>query len=344
MPETAPFFYAPRSPISCSFLVWYTPSMTPKEQIKQRALDLGFDLVGVTTAAALPPDHGQHLQTWLERGYAGEMAYMQTHAAKRLDPRLLFKNAASILVVGLNYRPPPSADQCPPTKGRIARYAQWEEYHPFLKSRLFQLGDTLRSLLGDRVRCKVCVDTAPVAERSLAQRAGLGFIGRNHMLIHPELGPELFLGTILTSAALPPDEPVPGDCGDCHLCQQTCPTGALRRDGFLDATRCINYLTIEHHSDIPQDLHGPIGNRLYGCDACVTICPYHKRAPRCIHPEFKHDPSLTSLDLNEVLRWTPEAFQERLNGTPLERLGLTGLQRNAQLCRNNLSRTKGTPD
>ncbi len=325
-------------------LMWYTHCMTPKEQIKQRARNLGFDLVGVTTADALAPDHEEHLQAWLKRGYAGEMAYMQTHAAKRLDPGLLFKNAASILVVGLNYRPPASPHRCPPTQGRIARYAQGQDYHPFLKTRLFQLGDTIRSILGNHVRCKACVDTAPVAERSLAQRAGLGFIGRNHMLIHPELGPELFLGEILMTAALPPDEPIPGDCGNCRLCQQACPTGALRQDGFLDATRCINYLTIEHRSDLPADLRGPMGNRLYGCDACVTICPYHRRAPRCAHPEFKHDPDLTSLDLKQVLNWTPEAFQERLNGTSLERLGLTRLQRNAHVCLDNLSESKERPD
>jgi len=319
----------------CSPRIWYTRFMRVEDTIKQAALALGFDLVGITTADPLPEDHAHHLRTWLQRGYAGDMGYLETHQAKRLDPRLLLDRGASVILAGINYRQRPLDLPYPPAQGRIAHYARWEDYHSFLKDRLRRLSSQLLTRVGKHERFKICVDTAPVAERSLAQRAGLGFIGRNHMLIHPTLGPELFLGAILTTAALAPDYPMSGNCGDCHLCQAVCPTGALRQDGFLDATRCINYLTIEHRGDIPRDLQPAIGHRLYGCDACVRVCPYYQQAPLCTPGEFKYNPGRATLDLNEVLHWTPEDFDSQLCGTPLERLGLERLQRNARICLEN---------
>jgi epoxyqueuosine reductase len=313
--------------------------MCVEDKIKQAALALGFDLVGITTTDPLPEEHAGHLRTWLQRGYAGDMAYLEAHQDKRLDPRLLLDRGASVIVVGVNYRQPPMDHPCSPAQGRIAHYARGKDYHSFLKDRLRQLSSQLLARVGDRERFKICVDTAPVAERSLAQRAGLGFIGRNHMLIHPTLGPELFLGAILTTAALTSDDPIPGDCGDCRLCREACPTGALRQDGFLEATRCINYLTIEHRGDIPRNLQPAIGHRLYGCDACVRVCPYYRQAPLCTQREFRYDPSLAFLELKEVLHWTSAEFNRRFRGTPLERLGLERLRRNARICLKNAAGT-----
>lgn len=312
--------------------------MTPKEVIKQKALNLGFDLVGVTTADPLGPDQAHHLRTWIDRGYAGDMAYLEKNLAKRLDPRLLLDGTCSTVLVGLNYKQTPRSGPRPPAAGRVAHYARMEDYHGFMKQRLFQLGDVIVSTLGDDVRFKVCVDTVPLAERSLAQRAGLGFIGRNHMLIHPDLGPELFLGAILMTALLPPDETQAGDCGECQRCQKACPTGALRSDGFLDATRCINYLTIEHQGRIPKDFHKAIGHQLYGCDVCVKVCPYYEKAPHCSNTELETYPERAYLALGDIETWSRDNFARSLQQSPMLRLGLDRLQRNARICWANMSR------
>ncbi|MFC1761930.1 tRNA epoxyqueuosine(34) reductase QueG [Planctomycetota bacterium] len=306
--------------------------MTVETQIKQEARDLGFDAVGITGGYALCADHADHLFTWIDCGYAGQMGYMERRLEKRVDPSQLLKGARSVIVVGLNYKPASTLPVSSTSTGRIARYAQYNDYHHFLKERLYQLSGFLLATMGGGLRFKVCVDTVPVAERSLAQRAGLGFIGRNHMLIHPELGPELFLGEVIVTAPLPEDKPIEKNCGTCRKCLDACPTGALREDGYLDASRCINYLTIEYDGDIPPEFHSAIGNRLYGCDACVTCCPYHQQAPACGNSDLKHLPDHAALDLRDVLSWSPDDFRTHFERSSIFRIGLERLQRNARLC------------
>jgi epoxyqueuosine reductase len=223
--------------------------------------------------------------------------------------------------------------------GRIADYAQYEDYHLFIKERLYKLLDFIKSLAGRGVKSKICVDSVPLAERALAVRAGLGFIGKNHMLINPELGCQIFLGEIITDLELPADEPVAGDCSGCRRCLDACPTGALRSDGQFDAGLCINYLTIEYKGQIPPGPAGKIGDRLFGCEECLVTCPYERKAPACKNKQFKFYKDIAWIDLQEVLSMDTEAFEMKFAESPIKRLGLECLKRNARICLANMTRS-----
>ena len=306
-------------------------------QIKDRALELGFDLVGITDASPLAAEHSERLAGWLKAGHAGEMRYMRRNFEKRVHPAALLEDAKSVIVVALNYKRP-QLSQAPPQKrstGRVAVYARYEDYHGFMKGRLRKLADFICCVVRERVRFKICVDSVPLAERALAARAGLGFIGKNHMLIHPDLGPQIFLGEIITSLPLEPDEPAAGDCGDCSRCLDACPTGALGRDGGFDARRCISYLTIEHRGQIGPGVAGRIGGRLFGCDECVLACPYQHNAPPCRNMQFRFHPDRGELDLGEIVALTAETFESRFADSAIKRAGLETLKRNARICLAN---------
>jgi epoxyqueuosine reductase len=309
--------------------------------IKDKAMELGLDAVGITDASPVEPAQAQALRDWLGSGLAGPMAFMHRHVEKRIDPGQLLPGARSVVAVGLNYKPrvasllPPGARM-----GRVACYALYEDYHGFLRARLRELASFIRSLTGKAIACKVCVDSIPLLERALAHRAGLGFIARNHMLIHPRLGPQLFLGELVTTLDLPPEAPAAGDCGHCDHCIRACPTGALKADGFLDARRCINTLTIEHPGDIPGDLASQIGVRLYGCDECVLACPFQAKAPACRNAAFRFHPDRAWLNLYEVLAMNQEGFATRFSNSPILRIGLDRLQRNARVCLRNEANEK----
>jgi epoxyqueuosine reductase len=303
--------------------------------ITEKAGQLALDAIGVAAAGPVSADHAEVLAAWLNAGYAGPMTFMERHLAKRLDPGKLLPGARSVIVAAISYKPRMIPGQPGQTSGRVAQYALFEDYHTFLKARLHELASMIQSLIGGRHPCKVCVDSAPVLERALACQAGLGFIGRNHMLIHPRLGPQVFLGELITTADLEIGRPATGGCGDCDRCVRACPTGALRPDGFLDARRCINTLTIEQADEIPPDLASQIGTRVYGCDECVTACPFQHRAPACANPAMTFHPELAWLDLQEVLAMTPEAFAATFAHSPILRIGLDRLQRNARICLKN---------
>jgi len=270
------------------------------------------------------------------------MDYMHRNLQKRLDPARLFENAQSVIVVGLNYTPPkhkPKPPDAAAPTAKVAGYAQYEDYHSFIKERLYQLTDFIKSLAGAGFKSKICVDSVPLAERALAARAGLGFIGKNHMLINPKFGCRLFLGEIVTDFKLPTDEPIAGDCADCRKCLDACPTGALRPDGQFDAGVCINYLTIEYKGQIPPGLAEKIGDRLFGCDECVAVCPYQKQAPACKNKQFKFYCDRARIDLQEILSLDAELFDARFAESPIKRLGLEGLKRNARICLANITRS-----
>jgi len=311
--------------------------MSLTQDIKCKSIELGFDLVGVTDAAPISDRQSAALAIWLQSGFAGQMDYMHRNLQKRINPAKLMEGARSVIVVGLNYTPPelppePSGDA--PT-GRVANYALYEDYHPFVKQRLRDLVAFIDSLVDTTFDFKICVDSAPLAERALAVRAGLGFIGRNHMLINPDLGCQIFLGEIVTSLELPADERLTANCRDCDKCISACPTGALRSDGQFDAGRCINYLTIEHKGAIPPELAERIGDRLFGCDECVLACPYQKNSPQCANEQFRFYADRARLDLNEVLNLDAESFNARFGDSPIKRPGLEGLKRNAEICLAN---------
>lgn len=307
-------------------------------KIKQKAIDSGFDLVGITDASPLGAADCDYLQNWLNSGHAGQMAYMHRNLAKRLDPSKLLNTARSVIVTGLNYKPPTSEKAAAKTPtGKIANYAQYEDYHQFIKGRLFDLANYISSLAKRDLKFKICVDSAPIAERALAQRAGLGFIGKNHMLINPQFGPEILLGEIITDLKLKPDTPLEAECAACNKCIAACPTGALADDGRFDASKCISYLTIEHKGDIEQNLAVNIGDKLFGCDLCVSVCPHCVSAPLCSNKQFRFEPDLAEMDLNEILNMTDSDFENRFANSSLKRIGLQRLKRNANICLKNLS-------
>jgi epoxyqueuosine reductase len=316
--------------------------MSLSQDIKHKTIELGFDLIGVTDAAVIDAGQAEIFARWLKSGFAGQMAYMHRNLQKRLNPARLFENAQSVIVAGLNYTPPKLTSKPPETAapaGRIAGYARYEDYHSFIKERLYKLADFIKSTAGAGLKFKICVDSAPLAERALAARAGLGFIGKNHMLINPELGCRLFLGEIITDLKLPPDGPAAGDCAGCRKCLDACPTGALRPDGQFDAGLCINYLTIEYKGQIPPGQADKIGDRLFGCDECIVACPYQKNAPACKNRQFKFYPGRAWIDLQEILSLSAESFDARFAESPVKRLGLEGLKRNARICLANITRS-----
>jgi len=317
--------------------------MSLADDIKYRALELGFDAVGITDAAPIGIEHSEHLARWLQAGYAAGMTYMHRNLDKRIEPARLLRRARSVIVVALNYKPAlPNADTggTAAPLGRVARYAQYEDYHLFIKRRLRDLAKFISATTQRNVRSRICVDSAPLAERALAQRAGLGFIGRNHMLISPLHGPELFIAELVTTLTVQPDEPAAASCEGCNRCLRACPTGALRADGQFDAGRCISYLTIEHKGQIPAEYTQHIADRLFGCDECVLVCPYQQNAPACANTEIRFYPDRARLELNEVLGLGPRSFSTQFADSAIRRLGLERLKRNAQVCLANAARPR----
>jgi len=334
------------------------------EDIKQKAFQLGFDLAGITDASPLNNQQFKLFTDWLAFGYAGRMDYMRDNLDKRTNPAKLFKNVQSIICLGLNYTPPPydqslrarhsRAKQSQPDDaapmGTVANYARYEDYHPFIKKQLRKLTDFIASVAGTGFRFKICVDSTPLAERTLAARAGLGFIGKNRMLINPQLGPQLLLGEIVTSLKLPTDlplrlptqvgaagEPTKTSCSNCNRCLTACPTGALMPDGHFDANKCISYLTIEYKAEFPPDLAKKIDARLFGCDECVLACPHQTGAPVCKNRQFKFYNDRAKLNLHQILNMSEDDFETRFAGSAFMRLGLDRLKRNAQTCLDNIT-------
>ncbi len=316
--------------------------MTITERIKEKALELGFDLVGVTDASSVGREQVSRLIGWLDAGYAGRMTWLQSNLEKRTDPAKLLPGAKSVIVVALNYKPqdghqysvlrPPSAIPM----GRVAQFAQYDDYHPFIKKMLRQLADFIASITCPSMQFKICVDSTPLLERALAVRAGLGVIGKNRMLVNPRIGPQILLGEIVTNIELDPDTSLKDSCPDCGKCVAACPTGALKQDGSFDATKCISYLTIEANTDVPAELSPKIGNHLFGCAECLLACPYQQKAPICTNKEFVHHPDRAELNLNDLLNLTEEQFKSQFAHSPILRPGLTHLQKIAEICLDNL--------
>jgi epoxyqueuosine reductase len=300
--------------------------MSLSQSVKQRAADLGFLACGITDPS--PPPHGDRLDQWLARGYAGTMRYLHRQAKRRKDPRLIVPEARAVVVVLDNYyQPETEAEHRPP---RIARYARGADYHRVTLGRLEQLGGYLRELGAELAR--PFTDAGPVPERELAQRAGLGWIGKNTMLIRPESGSYFFIGSLFTDLALSFDAPFELDrCGSCTRCLEACPTAALVEPRVLDATRCISYLTIEHKGPIAESLAARFEGYAFGCDICNEVCPWNQRfaAPSNV-PEFRSRTVLAGEDLDMFERMDELEFAQRFGDTPLERPGLVGMRRNVR--------------
>ena len=315
--------------------------MSLTRQIKQKALELGFDLAGITDAAPLDAAEVDHFTQWLKAGFAADMLYMHRNLKKRINPAELLKNANSVICVALNYnRLKPSSPSPGSNLGRIAGYAQYEDYHLFIKKLLRELAVFLASV-APNLKFRICVDSVPFAERAFAARAGLGFIGRNHMLINSRFGPQLLLGEIITNLELKPDKPLTQTCTRCAKCIDACPTNALRNDGCFNVRRCISYLTIEHTGNIPPDLAAKIGNRLFGCDECVLACPFLKNAPSCANTGFRFYPERAAVDLQSILDMSTGQFEARFADSVIRRLGLEQLKANARIVLKNITGRQG---
>jgi epoxyqueuosine reductase len=302
-------------------------------RIKDEGRGLGFDLV--TIGSADPPPHGAAFETWLDAGHAGGMAYLDRGRDKRLDPSRVLAGARSVIVCALSYRQGPGIEGLP----GVARYAWGEDYHAVMEPRLRTLAETVDGLLPGSVT-RTYVDTGPLLERDLAARAGLGWIGKNTMLLHPDLGSFFFIGTVLTTAELEPDAPLPDRCGSCTRCLDACPTAAFVEPYVLDARRCIAYLTIEHRGSVPAELRPGIGTWLFGCDVCQDVCPWNRRAAETGEDAFRPRavPALAELLLLDEAR-----YRERLHGSPLKRARREGLARNAAVVLGNEGSAAAVP-
>jgi epoxyqueuosine reductase len=291
--------------------------------VKARAVELGFDRVAIGPAD--PPDHGNAFRRWIEAGHAATMSYMERRAEERLDPQRVLPGARSVVCVALNYYqgdPPPDASW-----GPVARYAWGRDYHEVMAPRLAELDRHLTE--AGRAQSRAYVDTGPVLERDLAARAGLGWIGKNTMLLHPALGSWFFIGIVLTDAELLHDTPMPDRCGSCTACLDACPTHAFPAPYTLDARRCISYLTIEHRGEIGPELAGELGSWQFGCDVCQRVCPWNRRALRTREPAFL--PQAPYPEASAILKMDDEALRRRFRGSALLRARPAGLRRNAAL-------------
>jgi epoxyqueuosine reductase len=297
-------------------------------RIKRRAAELGFDPVGITTLG--PARTYDAFRAWLDAGYSGEMTYLPRGAEKRRDTRLPFEGVRSAIVVALNY-----GGKQPP--GTVARYARGNDYHDVMTRRLETLHEWIEAELGQRVRGKAYVDTGPILERDLAQRAGLGWIGKNTMLISPRHGSFFFLGALLLDLELRGDDPFEADrCGSCTRCLEACPTDAFVAPRVLDANRCISYLTIEHRSEIAPELQALMGDLIYGCDVCQDVCPWnHRFATELPDPELAAREDSVAPDPAALAELTEEEFRDRFRGSPIKRAKRIGLARNALIALRN---------
>jgi epoxyqueuosine reductase len=294
------------------------------ERVKATARRLGFD--GVAIGPADPPDHGSAFAAWLDAGYAGAMTYLARSRVKRLDPRLVVPEARSVVACALNYHQ--GGGEGP---AHVARYAWGRDYHEVLAPRLRTLlDDLLAAAPGETGRAYV--DTGPLLERDLAARAGLGWIGKNTMLLDPTAGSYFFLGLVLTTADLAHDAPQPDRCGTCTRCLEACPTAAFVAPYVLDARRCIAYLTIEQRGPIPEALRPRLGGRAFGCDVCQDVCPWNRRAPTTTEPAFLGTGLPT---LGELVTLDEPAYRQRLRQSPLRRAGRSGLARSAAVALGN---------
>lgn len=321
-------------------------------RIRTAAEHLGFDVVGIAPAREAP--HAAAYRAWLEAGHHADMQWLTRNPERRLDPGQVVPEARSVISLGVSYftENPPAAYWDDPLRGRIARYAWGPDYHDVITPMLRAFVEFLHGTFGEEeLGVRYYVDTGPVLERETAWQAGLGFIGRNSLLIHPGYGSYLFLAEVITSLELEPDAPATregariepgnnqgkaGTCGDCRRCLECCPTGAIVDPYIIDSRKCISYQTIENKESIPPALAARTGSWIFGCDACQTACPWVHRYSRSGRKRFlQFDPDRFAPRLDELLTLDEEAFRDRYRGTPVARAKRRGLLRNAAAALGN---------
>jgi epoxyqueuosine reductase len=312
-----------------------------KQAIKAHATQLGFSLAGVTTGAAVL--HEQIFIEWLEQGRQGEMQYLATERSKwcRAHPERILPECRSVLVLGVRYPAPLPMKAGGPCRtalrGRVAAYAWGKDYHDFLPARLKRMAEFIEGEVGQPIPKRWYTDTGPILERELAQRAGLGWIGKNTCLIHPRQGSYFLLAEILLGLELEPDSPFTLDrCGSCTRCIQACPTGCILPDRTLDARRCISYLTIELKGSLPPELRALMGNWAFGCDICQEVCPWNRFATSPVDPAFEPLVAQPEPDLLAELNISATEFSHRYRTSPLSRAKRRGYLRNLAVASGNL--------
>lgn len=294
------------------------------QQIKDHAASIGFDACGICEAEKIEVIESNHYQEWIDKGYQANMDYMARNIDKRCDPTLLVDNAKSIISIALNYYPQEKQAESVP---QFAYYAYGKDYHDIMKAKLQTLFDYIKTLIPN-VNGRVFCDTAPVLERYWAAKAGLGFIGKNTLLIIPKRGSYFFLGEIIVDVQLSYDTPLDLSCGKCTRCLDACPTGAIEKPHLLNAKKCISYQTIENKGEIDLDVAPLLNNRMYGCDICQQICPWNRYARPHSTPEFTPNPEFLSMDHKSIASMKVEDYQRIFKGSAVKRAKYSGLMRN----------------
>ena len=318
--------------------------LTLTQQIHERANELGFELVGITPAAQ--SETIARYRQWIENGYAGKMGYLERHLPLKVDVRQLLTEAKSVISLAMNYYTldPPKALAEDPARGQISRYAWGDDYHDVIRQRLSELVDFIQKTAETELKTRVCVDTAPIIEREYAQKAGIGWIGKNTNLIHWRSGSWYFLAEVLINIDLESDTvPLRGSCGTCTRCIEACPTDAIIEPNLLDSRLCISYLTIELKESIPEALRPKIGNLIFGCDICQEVCPWNSKAVPTDEPAFQpRDGNLTP-KLLSLLGMTQQEFSRRFKGSPIKRTKRRGFLRNVLIAIGNWGEPRAVP-
>ena len=308
-------------------------------QIKQWGQELGFQQVGITDTNL--PEAEAYLKIWLANNFHGEMDYMQRHGLKRSRPELLHPGTVRIISVRMDYLPEYAIAMnqalAEPTSAYISRYALGRDYHKLMRNRLQKLADTIQAEIGSHApdAMRAFVDSAPVLEKALAEKAGLGWIGKHSNVINRKAGSWFFLGELFTNLPLPVDSPATAHCGDCRACLDICPTQAIIAPYQVDARRCVSYLTIELHGSIPESLRPLIGNRIYGCDDCQIICPWNRFAKLTGEQDFSPRHRLNTRQLLEVFAWSEAEFLAKTEGSAIRRIGHQRWLRNIAVALGN---------
>jgi len=298
-------------------------------KIKERALFEGFNKVGIVGATSLE-DEGRRLQEWLARGYHGEMRWMARDVEKRINPREIFPQARSVVVVTLNYYTPQQHQKNPAT-GKVSRYAWGDDYHDVVKTKLESLLSWIREN-EPQAEGKICVDIQPAMDKAWAVRAGLGWIGKHSNVITPEHGSWVFIGELLLNLELDHDTgSIEDHCGTCTLCIDACPTAAITEPYVVDSNKCISYATIELRApELPSEIENKLSGWLYGCDICQDVCPWNRFEATTDEARFAPREGNVNAELSDILELTPETYAQRFRGSAMKRAKLSGLQRNAR--------------
>lgn len=309
--------------------------MSLTQCIKKKALEIGFDLVGIAPVEPVP-ELAFYID-WIQAGYAGKMEYMKRHPEKRTHITEVVPAAKSVIACALNYHTdhPLSTEQRDQSRGWISRYGWGDDYHDILQQKLSDLSAFIKTTSDEEPITRFYVDTGPVVDRVYAKYAGIGWFGKNTCIINQQKGSWLFLGEIITSVELEYDTPPPDRCGTCNRCIEACPTDAILEPYVLDSRKCISYLTIELRDEIPVELRADIGNHIFGCDICQDVCPWNRKAPKSTEESFQPRPGLFNPQLDALVGLSQEAFSETFRKNPVKRTKRRGLLRNIAVAMGN---------